>query len=123
VADVQASADPALPPPTGPLRDSISRDTERAEHARPIAVEQVQHAVWRNAAGQVLYMFANVGNRDAAVNFVYTRGLVAGQSRNRVVYTFSGTGAPTTNASKNVSLGSGETVNVPARGLVAVEVA
>jgi hypothetical protein len=120
VADVQASADPALPPPTGPLRDSISRDTERAENAKPIAVEQVQHGVWRNAAGQVLYVFANVGNRDAVVNFVYTRGLVAGQNHNRVVYTFSGAGAPTKSAGKNVSLGSAETVNVPARGLVAV---
>ncbi|NJM39557.1 MAG: hypothetical protein HC853_01670 [Anaerolineae bacterium] len=67
-------------------------------------------------------MFANVGNRDAEVNFVYTRGLAAGQSRNRVVYTFGGVGAPTSGAGKTVTLGTSEMVSVPARGLVAVAV-
>lgn len=122
--DIQPLMDHLNNPPA--IRDPISRGTDRESFALPITTDKIQHMVWQTQAlsnqTRTLYVFANVGNSDQAVNFTYTRGFSGATPWHRIIRIFNGNPNPPASAATTVKLGDTETITVPKRGLVGIVV-
>jgi hypothetical protein len=108
------------------MGDVISRGTDRQSFATPIITDRIQHAIWQTKAlsnqTRTLYVFANVGNSDQPIQFLYSRGFAGTTLLHRIIRTFSGDPNPTASPPRDVRLGDTETISVPKRGLVGIVV-
>lgn len=97
-----------------------------------IRTDSIQHMIWQKefSATDVrsLYLFANVGNTDIpAVTFNYTRGLDGTKGWKKRARSFSGTPAAAPQgtilfAATPVQVNDPQSIYVPARSLVAIEI-
>jgi len=114
-----------------PLRDSVSKPWDKQfypdkSYNDVVVQRQIEHRVWEHGEGdarRVLYAFANVGNTDARVAFIYGRGLggvTREEPRRRVVQIISAQTSPPP-APADVWLGMREAgILIPARSFAAV---
>jgi hypothetical protein len=137
------------PPATLFIYDAISRGTDVEVLAPPnsaqypqdtlynafrITTDKIQHMVWcRDLSAtkrELLYVFANVGNRpnngatgnDPKVTFTYSRGLETGTGWKRVVYTFDAAANGKPDQPKAIQLGDKEEMTMAPRSLKAVKI-
>ena len=88
-----------------------------------IVTDKIHHMIWQRdleSGRRNLYTFANVGNSDQPVEFLFGRGLEGGAQWKTTVFTFRGTpdGEPTP-GSPAVN-GDRRTITIPKRSLLAV---
>lgn len=114
-----------------PLRDFVSKAWDKQFYPDKtfndiVVQKQIQHRVWQHGEGdarRVLYAFANIGNTNAAVVFLYGRGLegvTRETARRRVVQIIGPPAAPPPPAA-DVWPGARETgFVIPARSFAAV---
>ncbi|MES1242631.1 MAG: hypothetical protein ABUT39_13535 [Acidobacteriota bacterium] len=107
------------------IYDRRSRGTDPdGQFAVKITTDKIQHMVWQKRTAQEirnLYVFANVGNAPETVRFRCARGLESRASWRRAVYTFAG-GDPGSPPASPLPTSKADTVDVPPRTVVAVEI-
>ena len=114
-----------------PLRDFISKAWDKQFYPDKtfndvLFLKQVQHRVWQHGEGdtrRVLYAFANIGNTNASVVFLYGRGLegVTRQNARRRVVQIIGPAPAPTPPDTDVWLGEQEkALVIPPRSFAAV---
>ncbi len=105
--------------------DRRSRGTDAdCRFAVKLTTDKIQHMVWQKRTAQEirnLYVFANVGNAPATVQFRCVRGLESRASWRRSIYKFTG-GDPGVPPVGPLPSNKVDTVDVPPRAIVAVEI-
>ncbi|HKY05074.1 MAG TPA: hypothetical protein VJQ56_09295, partial [Blastocatellia bacterium] len=103
-------------------------EEDQKNTSNPIHTDKIQHMIWQSTkvmAGQTrnLYVFANVGNRDATIEFLYSRGFSGSTPMNRTIRVFNGNPNPAASATRSVKVGDTEAgLFIARRSLVAVEI-
>lgn len=122
--------DPTAPPQ---VLDFISLSTDKeyldknSVMASIINYDKIQHMIWQTGSGdarKVLYLFANVGNAPATVQFKYSRGLEGIASNSgweKVITTNTDTGG-ITQTTAPVWLDASESLTMPPRTITAIEI-
>jgi hypothetical protein len=109
-----------------PFLDFISKGIDKVSQSSIVQYSQIQHRVWQNGDGltrRILYVFANLANGGVIVKFNYGRGLegvAANSGWKKTVTTIGET--ITTKPAADVSLGMAESLEMPPRSFVAIEI-
>jgi hypothetical protein len=106
--------------PLGNYDYDPGREPDTLPAASRVTADRIQHMVWRDGTGAILYAFANVGNSEQAVTFLCCRGLEGTATWKRTDYTFAGEPSGSPASRDPVSFGQQSSVEIPARTCVGI---
>jgi len=108
------------------VTDAVGQPEPGRQPAVRITTDKIQHMAWQKRTPQEvrnLYVFANVGNASATVQFRCVRGLESRASWRRTIHKFVGTPSrEETSPIGPLPSNKADTVEVPPRSVVAVEI-
>jgi hypothetical protein len=107
--------------------DAISRGIDDDKFCRQVTSRRIQHEVWQKqfAPGDLrtLYLFANVGNTNQTLQFIYTKGLDLNNRWNKAIRLFDGRDSVGVQFPvAPVQLGQAESFTLAAHSLAAVAI-